>query len=165
VTETSHASDPAAQIKRLQQRIGALEHQQRQATVISALGALMVGGATLVLVGLALPWISTDGSREFGSMTQSGWSAFAAEPEGLLVLLVFLVLPGLTAVTVAGRSAKRHLATHVLADLVCLLPLGMMMSALREGSTVVPRSGCYTILIGALTIAVAALVRRRHVQE
>jgi hypothetical protein len=148
------------QLNRLQKRVGSLEWQLRATTAISGLGAAMVGGATLLLVGLALPWMGPEGRTEFGSLSQSGWSVFSAEPVGLLVLLAMLVLVGLAVATAASRSPKLHLATHILADLACLPSVGLLLSALREGSSIVPRSGCYTMLVGALTIAVAAWVRR-----
>jgi hypothetical protein len=165
VTETSPAADQGAQIKRLQQRVGALEWQQSQATVISALGAVLVSAAALLVVGLALPWMSVEGRAEFGSSSQSGWAAFVGEPVGLLVLLTWLVLIGLAVATAAGRSPRLHLATHIVADVVCLPPLVLLLSAMREGSSIVPRAGCYTMLIATLAIAVAAWVRRGRLEN
>jgi hypothetical protein len=124
----------------------------------------MPGDASTSLVMRAV-FSREDGHSEFGSSARSAWSEFAAERSGFVPLLVLLALAGLAVATAASRSPKLHVLTHVVADVCGLLPVGLMLSSLRDGSTVVPRGGCYLLFVGALAIAVAALVRRGQLSQ
>ncbi|GAB3399980.1 hypothetical protein [Flindersiella endophytica] len=166
MTESSGATESASeQLNRLQKRVGALERQVSATPALSALGSVLVGGATLLLIGLALPWMGEKGSSAFGSSAQTGWEAYTSEPLAVVLLLLLLTLLGLAVATAAGRSPVLHLITHVVADVTGLFPLALVVASLREGSTVAPGTGCYTMLIGALAIAVAALVRRSRLES
>ncbi len=142
-----------------------MELQQERLIAIAGTGAVMVAGATLTVVGLAVPWAVSTDSYEYHSSAEIGWAMFTEGAAEVVVAIVLLMTVGVAVAAAISQSAAANRAAQTLGIVVAVATAALLVFGLANTDVNRPAVGLYTTLIGLVAVAVAATVRRRQLSS